>query len=342
LVGRQPKQLLIDLALQGGGAHGAFTWGVLDRLLEEPWLRIDGISGTSAGAMNAAVLVHGFVHGGAAGARRSLEEFWRQVSDAALLSPFQRTPFDMLLGRWTLDNSPAFMTADLMARVFSPYDLNPIGANPLREIIATSIDFPRLADGAIKLFVTATNVRTGRGRVFRNSELSPDVLLASACLPTLFQAVEIDGEPYWDGGYAGNPTITPLVRECRSQDTILVQINPIERPGTPRSARDILDRVNEVSFNSVLLKELRMIALLRRVAHPSDGEGARWAGMRVHRIASEVMLDLGYSSKLNAEWAFLVMLRDEGRKVADAFLQVHADNLGKRSSLDLGELLEGV
>jgi len=251
-------------------------------------------------------------------------------------------PLDMLLGRWTLDNSPAFMTADLMARVFSPYDLNPMGANPLREIIATSIDFPRLADGAIKLFVTATNVRTGRGRVFRNSELSPDVLLASACLPTLFQAVEIDGEPYWDGGYAGNPTITPLVRECRSQDTILVQINPIERPGTPRSARDILDRVNEVSFNSVLLKELRMIALLRRVAHPSDGEGARWAGMRVHRIASEVMLDLGYSSKLNAEWAFLVMLRDEGRKVADAFLQVHADNLGKRSSLDLGELLEGV
>ena len=292
--------------------------------------------------MNAAVLVHGFAQGGAAGARRALEEFWRRVSDAALLSPLRRTPFDMLLGRWTLDNSPVFMAADLMARVFSPYDLNPMDTNPLREILASSSISPHLADSPIKLFVTATNVRTGRGRVFRNGELSPDVLLASACLPTLFQAIDIDGEPYWDGGYAGNPTITPLVRECQSQDTILIQINPIERPGTPRSARDILDRVNEVSFNSVLLKELRMIALLRRVAHPSEGEGARWAGMRVHRIASEAMLDLGYSSKLNAEWAFLTMLREEGRKTAEAFLQAHADNLGKRSSLDLDELLEGV
>lgn len=292
--------------------------------------------------MNAAVLAHGFAQDGAAGARRSLEQFWRRVSDAALLSPFQRTPLDILLGRWTLDYSPVFLAADLMARVLSPYDLNPSGTNPLREIIAASIDFPRLADGKIRLFVTATSVRTGRGRVFRNSELSPEVLLASACLPTLFQAVEIAGEPYWDGGYAGNPTITPLVRECRSQDTILVQINPIERPGTPRSARDILDRVNEVSFNSVLLKELRMIALLKRVAHPSDGEGARWAGMRVHRIASDIMLELGYSSKLNAEWSFLAMLRDEGRRAADAFLQANTDSLGKRSSLDLDELLEGV
>jgi len=342
LVSRHPKQILIDLALQGGGAHGAFTWGVLDRLLEERWLCIDGISGTSAGAMNAAVLAHGFVRGGAAGARKVLEQFWLQVSEAALLSPFRRTPFDVLLGRWTLDNSPVFMAADLMARMFSPYDLNPMGTNPLRDILATCVDFAILADSPIKLFVTATSVRTGRGRVFRCGELRPDVLLASACLPTLFQAIEIDGEPYWDGGYAGNPTITPLVRECQSQDTILVQINPIERPGTPRSARDILDRVNEVSFNAVLLKELRMIALLRRVAQPADDEGARWAGMRVHRIASEAMLDLGYSSKLNAEWAFLAMLRDEGRKAAQAFLEADADSLGKRSSLDIDELSQGV
>lgn len=335
-------RLPIDLALQGGGAHGAFTWGVLDRLLEEPWLWIDGISGTSAGAMNAAVLVHGFVQGGAAGARSALEEYWRKVSRAALNSPFQRTPLDVMLGRWTLDNSPVFVAADILARVFSPYDLNPMGTNPLRTILAESIDFAHLPDGPIKLFVTATNVKTGRGRVFRNSELSPDVLLASACLPTLFQAIEIDGEAYWDGGYAGNPTITPLVRECDSQDTIVVQINPIERPGTPRSARDILDRLNEVSFNAVLLKELRMIALLRRVAHASDDEGARWAKMRIHRISSEAMLDLGYSSKLNAEWAFLTMLRDEGRKAADGFLQAHADDLGKRSSLDLDEFLDGV
>jgi NTE family protein len=342
-VGRgQRDYLLIDLALQGGGAHGAFTWGVLDRILEEPWLQIDGISGTSAGAMNAAVLAHGFIQGGAAGAREALEAFWRRVSQAALLSPFQRTPLDVLLGRWTLDSSPLFMAADMMARLFSPYDLNPMGANPLRRILADTVDFAHLSDGPIKLFVTATSVRTGRGRVFRNRELSPDVLLASACLPTLFQAVEIDGEPYWDGGYAGNPTITPLVRECQSQDTILVQINPIERPGTPRSARDILNRLNEVSFNAVLLKELRMIALLRGVAHPAHEEGARWARMRIHRIASEVMLDLGYSSKLNAEWEFLTMLRDEGRRAAEAFLHAQIDRLGKVSSLDLDELLEGI
>lgn len=337
---REP--LLIDLALQGGGAHGAFTWGVLDRVLQETWLRIDGISGTSAGAMNAAVLVHGFARGGAPGARNALEGFWRKVSQAALMSPFQRTPLDILLGRWTLDNSPIFVAADMMARVFSPYDLNPMGTNPLKAILAESVDFAHLSESHIKLFVTATNVRTGRGRVFRNDELNPDVLLASACLPTLFQAIEIDGEAYWDGGYAGNPTITPLIRECQSQDTILVQINPIERPGTPRSARDILNRLNEVSFNTVLLKELRMIALLRRVAHAANNEGAQWARMRIHRISSEAMLNLGYSSKLNAEWEFLTMLRDEGRKAAEAFLQAHADNLGKQSSLDLDELLEGV
>ena len=229
--------VLVDFALQGGGAHGAFTWGVLDRLLEEPWLRIDGISGTSAGAMNAAVLVHGYADNGVDGARAALENFWRRVARAALLSPLRRTPLDVLLGRWTLDHSPVFVAMDLMARLFSPYDLSPGGANPLRDILAEIVDFNRLAQASIKLFVTATNVRTGRGRVFRNDEITPDVLLASACLPTLFQAIEIDGESYWDGGYSGNPTITPLVRECRSQDTILVQINPVERPGSPLCPR---------------------------------------------------------------------------------------------------------
>jgi NTE family protein len=334
--------LRVDLALQGGGAHGAFTWGVLDRLLEEPWLQIDGISGTSAGAMNAAILVHGHIQGGAAGARAALEWFWHEVSGAARFSPFRRGPLDVLLGNWSLDHSPLFLAMDMMARVISPYDANPFGANPLRSILAKTVDFERLSQSPIKLFVTATSVKTGRGRVFRNSEITPEVLLASACLPTLFQAIEIDGEPYWDGGYSGNPTITPLVRDCDSQDTILVQINPVERPGTPRSARDILDRLNEVSFNAVLLKELRMIALLRKVAHASDDEGARWANMRIHRIASDVMLDLGYSSKLNAEWAFLTMLRDRGRQAADEFLQTHRDDLGRRSSLDLDALLEGV
>jgi NTE family protein len=336
------NELLVDLALQGGGAHGAFTWGVLDRLMEEDWLTIDGMSGTSAGAMNAAVLADGYAEGGASGARAALEQFWRKVSDAARFSPFQRGPLDILFGRWTLDHSPAFIAMDLMARLVSPYVLNPGGANPLRDILADSVHFDRLTKGPIKLFVTATNVRTGQGRVFRNSEITPDVLLASACLPTLFHAVEIDGEAYWDGGYSGNPTITPLVRECRSRDTILVQINPVERAGTPRAARDILNRLNEVSFNAVLLKELRMIALLRQVADPGNGEGAQWAGMRIHRVASDAMADLGYSSKLNAEWAFLTMLRDEGRRAAEAFLAEHGEDVGERSSFDIGKLLETV
>jgi len=338
----QRDRVLVDLALQGGGAHGAFTWGVLDRLLQEPWLTIDGISGTSAGAMNAAVLVDGHAEGGAEGARAALERFWRSVSQAALLSPLRRTPLDVLLGRWTLDHSPAFVAMDLASRVFSPYDLNPGGSNPLRKVLAETIDFDRLAGAPIKLFVTATNVRTGRGRVFRNAAISPDALLASACLPTMFQAIEIDGEAYWDGGYSGNPTITPLVRECSSHDTIMVAINPIERPGTPRTARDILNRLNEVSFNAVTLKELRMIALLRRVADPGDAEGALWAQMRVHLMTSPLMTELGYSSKLNAEWDFLSMLREEGRRVADAFLRAHGDDLGQRSTVDLDRLLEGV
>jgi NTE family protein len=334
--------VLVDLALQGGGAHGAFTWGVLDRFLEEDRLRIEGISGTSAGAMNAAVLADGHATGGRQGAQAALQAFWRHVSDGARLSPFQRSPIDVVLGRWTMDTSPVFLAFDLAARLFSPYDLNPMGGNPLRDILAACVDFKRVAKSPIQLFVTATNVRTGRGRVFRNAELTPDVLLASACLPTLFQAVEIDGDPYWDGGYAGNPTITPLVRECSSSDTILVQVNPVERAGTPRSARDILNRLNEVSFNATLLKELRMIAVLRQVANPGNCEGARWADMRIHRIASDAMADLGYSSKLNAEWPFLCMLRDEGRRCAEAFLQAHARDIGHRSSLDLDVLLEQV
>jgi NTE family protein len=335
-------QVLIDLALQGGGGHGAFTWGVLDRLLAEPRLRIDGISGTSAGAMNAAVLVDGYAHGGPEAAREALAVFWNRVSRAARYSPFRRSPLDILLGRWTLDHSPAYIAADMMARLFSPYDLPPGGPNPLREVLAACVDFARLSESSIKLFVTATNVHTGRGRVFRNAEITPDVLLASACLPTLFQAVEIGGELYWDGGYSGNPTITPLVRECTSSDIVLVQINPVERTDSPRSAREILNRLNEVSFNAVLLKELRMIALLRQVAHGGRSEAAKWASMRIHRVTSDVLTNLGSSSKLNAEWDFFVMLRDEGYRCTEEFLAKHGADLGRRSSLDLDQLLEGV
>jgi NTE family protein len=249
---------------------------------------------------------------------------------------------DVMLGRWTLDTSPFYLAFDLASRVFSPYDLNPRGTNPLKDVLADSVDFGQVAKSPIRLFVTATNVRTGRARVFRNAEITPDVLLASACLPTLFQAIEIEGEPYWDGGYSGNPTITPLVRECDSQDTLLVAVNPVERAGTPRTAREILDRLNEVSFNATLLKELRMIALLRQVADLGRCEGAQWAQMRIHLIASSVLPTLGASSKFNAEWDFLSMLRDEGRRCADAFLSAKATNIGKQSSVDLNVLLEQV
>ena len=338
----RPDVILVDLALQGGGAHGAFTWGVLDRLLETPWLRFDGVSGTSAGAMNAAVMIDGYAAGGPEGARTALEQFWKRVSDAALLSPLRRGPLEILTGLWTLDYSPVFLALDLTARILSPYNLNPHGSNPLRQILLESVDFTRLASAPIRLFVTATSVRTGRAHIFRNADITADALLASACLPTMFQAVEIDGEAYWDGGYSGNPTITPLVRECASHDTILVQINPIDRPRAPRTAREIHNRLNEVAFNSPLLKELRMIALLRQVADPGHAEGALWAGMRIHRIASEAMTELSASSKLLAEWGFFCKLRDKGRQAAEAFLEAHGADLGVRSTLDLDALLEGI
>jgi NTE family protein len=334
--------VLVDLALQGGGSHGAFTWGVLDRLIEEPWLRIEAISGTSAGAMNAAVLADGWTKGGAEGARAALDAYWQRVSRAAAFSPLQRSPLDRLMGRWTLDTSPAYLAMDIMTRMLSPYDLNPLGVNPLRSLLLESIDFDRLATAPIKLFITATNVRTGRGRIFRNKDITADVLLASACLPTMFQAIEIDGDPYWDGGYSGNPTITPLVRESDAHDTILVQINPRERPEAPRSASEILNRLNEISFNSPLMKELRMIALLRQVADPGTGEGARWAGMRTHRIMTDKLAAYGASSKLNAEWEFVTMLKADGRRSAEEFLTLHGNDLGKRSTSDLDVLLEEI
>src|SRR5262249_32725232 len=329
----------IDLALQGGGSHGAFTWGVLDRLLEESWLEIAAISGTSAGAMNAAVLAPGWVCGGARGARGAPHAYWQGVAQAAAFSPLQRSPLARLMGRWTLDTSPVYIAMEMTARVFSPYVLNPLGLNHLRTILAECVDFDHLARSPIKLFVTATNVHTGRGRIFRNAEITVDVLLASACLPTLFHAIEIDGESYWDGGYAGNPTITPLVRETHAHDMVLVQINPRERPNTPRTPNEILNRLNEISFNSPLMKELRMIALLRQVADPGHGEGARWAGMRTHRIMTDRLAEFGASSKFNAELDFLTMLKAEGRRTGEKFLVAPADDIGTRSTADIDVLL---
>ncbi|WP_287465979.1 MULTISPECIES: patatin-like phospholipase family protein [unclassified Thalassospira] len=332
--GKKPRKN-ISLALQGGGSHGAFTWGVLDRLLEDEELSIEAISGTSAGAMNAAVVTSGVARGGYEGARADLETFWRAVSEAARFSPLQRSPIDILFGNWSLENSLAYMWLDMSAKMFSPYDLNPAGDNPLAAILTEVVDFKALNSSPAKLFITATNVETGQGRVFRNPDITVDVLLASACLPTIYKAVEIDGVPYWDGGYTGNPSLGPLVLECGSDDTVLVQINPVRRPGVPKTSREIANRLNEVSFNSSLMKELRMISILRKDAPEHMCEAAKWGAMRMHCIASEDMLDLDHSSKLNAEWSFMTMLRDLGREAASAFLSRHRRDIGVRPSLDL-------
>jgi len=344
---RGSGSLRIDLALQGGGSHGAFTWGVLDRVLEENWLDIESITGTSAGAMNAVVLVDGYLRGGRGGAKRALEQFWRRVSEAARFSALRRTPIDVLTGQWTLDRSPAYLLYDLFSRVFSPYQINPMNYDPLRLILEESVDFDRLKGASIKLFITATNVRTGLPRVFRNAEINSDVVLASACLPLIHQAIEIDGEAYWDGGFSGNPLLTPIIRESEARDVLLVQINPVERPGVPRSANEILNRMSEISFNSSLKKELRGIAMIQRLlaeeGHPEHALWAeQWASTRIHRISSPKLIEFGASSKLNAEFAFLSVLRDEGRNSADAFLTAHACDLGHRSTFPLDSLLDTV
>ncbi|MBV8534802.1 MAG: patatin-like phospholipase family protein, partial [Alphaproteobacteria bacterium] len=235
----------INLALQGGGAHGAFAWGVIDRLLDDERIEFEGISATSAGAMNAAVTAYGLTVGGRDGARAALAVFWRRISDAAPLSPLRPSPFDKLLDRHSMDSNPAFLFFDLMTRVLSPYQFNPFDFNPLRDVLEASVDFEVLRAGnVVKLFLCATNVRTGKVKIFENAEITPSAVLASGCLPFLFRAVEIDGEPYWDGGYMGNPAIFPLIYGCQSADVMIVHINPITRDAVPQTATDILNRLN--------------------------------------------------------------------------------------------------
>ena len=332
----------IELALQGGGAHGALAWGVLDRLLQEPRLRIEGVSGTSAGAMNAVVLADGLEAGGAEGAREHLARFWKSVSEAATTSPIQRDLWAKISGDWSLDNSPSYLFFDHLSRVFSPYELNPLNLNPLRDLVSANVDFERVRRcSKLKVFVTATNVRTGRPKVFRCPELSVDAVMASAALPFMFQAVEIDGEAYWDGGYMGNPALFPLVDECDARDLVLVQINPFYRPELPRTAREIINRMNEITFNASLVKELRSIMLLKQLIDAEGLEQERYRDMRLHRIhADEDLLDLQASSKLNAEWPYLCHLRDLGRARASRWLETHWKDLGERSSVNFDWLLD--
>lgn len=335
---REPKA--IDLALQGGGSHGALTWGVLDRLLEDDRIRLSAISGTSAGAMNAVVLADGLETGGRAGARTALATFWRAVSDAARFSPMQRSIWNRLTNDFSLANAPGYLWFEQLTRLFSPYQLNPFDINPLRDLLTEAVDFERVnACGGVKVFVTATNVRTGRARIFGQPELSVESVMASACLPFMFKAVEIDGEAYWDGGYIGNPALYPLVDDRDSRDLVVVQINPLSRDELPRTGRAILNRLNEITFNSSLLKELRAIELLHELLEVENLESERYRRMFVHLIhAHEDLQHLDASSKVNAEWTYLTYLRDRGRTWADRFLADHFDDIGVRGTLDIGQL----
>src|SRR5262245_24901726 len=253
----------VNVALQGGGSHGAFTWGVLDRLLEDGRLDIAAVSGTSAGAMKGVVLSDGWARGGAEGARDRLAEFWKAVARKGRFSPVQRTPWDMFLGNWSVENSPGYLWFDAVSRVFSPYAANPFNFNPLRAVVAREIEFGNIRSGrGMKLFISATNVETGRLKVFENRELDIDVVLASACLPHYFQAVEIGGTPYWDGGYGGNPAIYPFFYANNVEDVLLIQVNPVVREGTPHSVVEIQNRVDEITFNATLLSEFRAIAFV--------------------------------------------------------------------------------
>ncbi len=330
----------INLALQGGGSHGAFTWGVLDRLLEEPRIEIVGVTGASAGAMNAVVLAEGYCGGDRDGARAALTRFWTRIGEAAAFSPIKRSPLGQAAGAWSLDTSPGYLFFDLLSRLASPYDLNPFDFNPLRDVLSGLVDFDRVrACRGLEVFISATNVRTGRSRVFSREEIGVNHVLASACLPFMFKAVEIDGAEYWDGGFMGNPPLYPLFDASPADDVVIVQINPFERPESPRSAREILNRLNEITFNASLIRELRAIDFVSRLIDAGRMEGTGYRNVFVHMIGDETTLAaLGASSKLNAEPAFLTMLRDSGRRAAEQWLETHFDALGARSSLDLAAL----
>ena len=323
----------LALALQGGGAHGAYTWGVLDRLLEAG-VPIEGISGTSAGAMNAVALAEGWTTGGADGARAALDRFWTAVGDSV---PFHLellhnlnpsgdgslpSPMNMLLG---------------IARVFSPYQLNPFDLNPLRDVVEARFDFERIRSQCrLRLFIAATQVRTGALRTFRQHELSVDVVLASACLPLLFQAVEIDGEAYWDGGYAGNPTLLPLITESPADDLLLVQINPRERAELPTRTSDILDRINEVTFNAGLMAEMRAIDFVKRLLAEGRLDPAHYKDVLLHRIdGGDALEAYAASTKASTGAKLLHALRDLGQAHGHAWLKAHFDDLGVRCTVNL-------
>ena len=329
------KKRRIALALQGGGSHGAFTWGVLDRLLAEPSFEIVGISGTSAGAMNAGILADGLRRGGPSLARTDLRNYWEDVGRlpgfASLWPRGEHT--------WHLDSNPAFLWADMLTRICSPYQTNPSNYNPLRKLLER-IDFAGLREDprAPRVFICATNVRTGLRRVFHNEELSLEVLLASACLSQLYQAVQIGEDSYWDGGYTGNPALAPLYLGTSATDVIVVGINPMERSAVPQTARGIIDRVDEISFNSTFMLELGAIAFVENLMKSATGLGSARL-LYVHGSGDAALGEFGASSKMNNEWSFLLHLHETGWQAADHWLAENLAAVGNRSTVDLSGLV---
>lgn len=332
-----PNSKKVNLALQGGGAHGAFAWGVLDKLLEDGRVVFDAVSATSAGAMNASVLGYGLTIGGAEGAREELEKFWKKISDEGAKGPLQPSFIDKALGNHSLDYSPVFMMMDILSRIMSPYELNPMNINPLRKVLESSIDFNVLREGCpIKLFLSATNVRTGKVRMFENHEIGPDQVLASGCLPFMFQTVEIDGEGYWDGGYMGNPAIFPLIYGSETNDVVIVHINPLNRNEIPKSAKDIMNRINEISFNSSLMREMRAIAFVSHLIDDGQLQDDKHRRMLIHSIQDEEFMNsLGVTSKLNPDWGFMQELKQVGQASATKWLDEHFKDIGVKSSTDI-------
>ena len=336
----QPATKRINLALQGGGAHGAFTWGVLDHLLEDGRLTIDGLSGTSAGAVNAVMLADGLAQDGPQEARKRLDEFWRATSLGGNLPALQRAVTDRLFSLAPSEGLPAQTWFSAWSRVLSPYDLNPLNINPLKDLIERFVDFERLRAGTRDIFVAATNVQTGQLHVFGRAKLSAEAVMASACLPAIFRAVEIDGVPYWDGGYLGNPVLFPFLQSTQTEDVLVVQINPLVRKKVPHSNREIVSRVQEISFNSSLLVELRGIAFVNRLIGegrlPRGFGAGEYRRLNVHRIVLEGLGEqLSSSSKRRTDYESFSLLRKLGQRAARRFLDAHFDKIGVESTVDL-------
>ena len=334
----------VNLALQGGGSHGAYAWGVLDAFAEDARLDIAGISGSSAGAMNAVAYAAGLADRGRQGARACLQQFWLSVSTEGSLAPAQRKLVDCWLGPWGRvwpGTQLAVSWGEALSLFVSPYAFNPFNVNPVRDHLVAAVDFERLrASEGPKLFVAATNVRTGRGEIFRRDVLTADHIMASACLPQLFQAVQIDGEFYWDGGYAGNPPLWPLFYETKCQDVVIVQINPIERAEIPRTPEDISNRLNEITFNSPLLSELRAADFVARLIRSGVLKSEDYRLERLHRIGGAGRLECyDASTKYDVSWLFLQELRDLGRADAKAWLEANFDAIGVEGTLDIDRTL---